>query len=62
MFDKLGISGIVGVVVVLGGLGLIAYADPIVAAGMALVLFGFGLTVKALVSNLLGSLGMGGMV
>ena len=62
MLDKLGITGILGVVVVLAGLGLIAYANPVVAAGMALVLFGFGLTVKSLVSGLLSSFGMGGMM
>ncbi|NHN46018.1 hypothetical protein G9464_00205 [Halostella sp. JP-L12] len=62
MLEKLGAIGVLGIVVILGGLGLIAWADPVVAAGMALVLFGFGLTVKALVSNLLSSFGMGGMM
>ena len=62
MFEKLGAIGVLGIVVILGGLGLIAWANPVVAAGMALVLFGFGLTVKALVSNLLSSFGMGGMM
>lgn len=62
MLEKLGAIGVLGIVVILGGLGLIAWANPVVAAGMALVLFGFGLTVKALVSNLLSSFGMGGMM
>ena len=62
MFEKLGAVGILGIVVILGGLALIAWANPVVAAGMALVLFGFGLTVKALVGNLLSSFGMGGMM
>lgn len=62
MLRKLGAVGVLGVAVVLAGLALIAVADPVVAAGMALVLLGFGLTVKALVSNLLSSFGMGGMM
>ena len=60
MLRKLGAIGILGVAAVLAGLALIAWAEPVVAAGMALVLLGFGLTVKALVSNLLSSFGMGG--
>ena len=62
MLRKLGAVGVLGVAVVLAGLALIAVADPVVAAGMALVLLGFGLTVKALVSNLLSLFGMGGMM
>ena len=62
MLRKLGAIGILGVAAVLAGLALIAWAEPVVAAGMALVLLGFGLTVKALVSNLLSSFGMGGMM
>ncbi|PSQ28242.1 hypothetical protein BRD03_04120 [Halobacteriales archaeon QS_9_68_17] len=62
MLRKLGAVGVLGVAVVLAGLALIAVADPVVAAGMALVLLGFGLTVKALVSNLLSSFGMGGIM
>ncbi|AEH35875.1 MULTISPECIES: DUF7470 family protein [Halopiger] len=58
MIDKIGPLGIVGVVVLLGGIGLIAYANPIIAAGMALVLVGLGLVVKSLVSGMLQSFGM----
>ncbi|WP_121820118.1 DUF7470 family protein [Halostella salina] len=62
MLRKLGAAGLVGLVVVLVGLALVAWESRIIAAGLALMLLGFGLTVKALVSNLLGSLGMGGMM
>jgi len=62
MLRKLGAFGLVGLVVVLAGLALVAWESRIIAAGLALMLLGFGLTVKALVSNLLGSLGMGGMI
>lgn len=58
MIDKIGPLGIVGVVVLLAGIGLIAYANYIVAAGMALVLVGLGLVVKSLVSGMLQSFGM----
>mgnify|MGYP006302996007 CR=1 FL=1 len=62
MLRRLGAFGLVGIVVVLAGLALVAWESRIIAAGLALMLLGFGLTVKALVSNLLGSLGMGGMM
>ncbi|PSQ04925.1 hypothetical protein BRC92_03320 [Halobacteriales archaeon QS_4_69_31] len=62
MFDKLGVAGIAGAVVSLGGIGLLAWVDPLVAAGIAFVVAGLGLVVYGLVSNLLASMGMGGMV
>ncbi|WP_135536699.1 MULTISPECIES: hypothetical protein [Halostella] len=62
MIKKLGAVGIVGIVVVLAGLALVAWESQIIAAGLALMLLGFVLTVKALVSNLLSSFGMGGMM
>lgn len=61
MFTKLGISGIIGVLVVLGGLALIAFANPIVAGGLILVLIGVGLIVRGLISSLMNAMGMGGM-
>jgi hypothetical protein len=62
MFDKLGIAGILGVLVMLGGIGLLAWQNPIVAAGVAFVVAGIGLVVYGMISNLLTSMGMGGMV
>lgn len=62
MLDRLGPVGIVGVVVMLVGIALVAWQDPIVAAGIALVIVGLGMVVKALVSALFGAMGMGGMV
>ncbi|NGM68844.1 MULTISPECIES: DUF7470 family protein [Natronolimnobius] len=58
MIDKIGPLGFVGIVVLLAGIGLIAYADWIIAAGIALVLAGLGLVVKSLVSSVLQSFGM----
>lgn len=62
MFDKLGAAGLVGVLVALGGIGLLAWVNPLIAAGIGLVVAGLGLLVYGLVSNLLASFGMGGMV
>ena len=62
MFDKLGLAGVLGVLVLLGGIGLLAWVRPLVAAGVAFVVAGLGLVVYGVVTNLLASLGMGGMV
>lgn len=62
MLEKLGIVGVVGVLVTVGGLGVIAYESPVIAAGLLLVLVGLGLGVFAVVKNTLSSLGMGAMV
>lgn len=62
MFDKLGAVGIIGLILALGGLGVIAYEAPLIAAGVALVLAGLGLAAFAIVRNVLSSLGMGAMV
>ncbi|WP_435348275.1 DUF7470 family protein [Haloarchaeobius sp. HRN-SO-5] len=58
----LGVVGALGVLLVLGGIAMIAIFGSLeLAAGFAMVLAGVGLLVKALVSNVLGMLGMGGM-
>ncbi|WP_254536620.1 DUF7470 family protein [Halomarina litorea] len=61
MLGKLGTTGIAGVLLLVGGLAVIAYTAPIVALGMALVLVGLLLVAKGLMSGLLESFGMGGM-
>ncbi|MCU4743672.1 hypothetical protein OB955_05210 [Halobacteria archaeon AArc-m2/3/4] len=58
MYDKLGPVGIVGIVVMLAGIGLVASQNLLIAAGMALIVGGLGVVVKALVSNVLSSFGM----
>jgi hypothetical protein len=60
MLDKLGIAGVLGVVVMLGGIGLVAYEAPIVAAGLSFVIAGIGLIVYGMVKNLLTAFGLGG--
>ncbi|MDS0260458.1 hypothetical protein NDI56_13720 [Haloarcula sp. S1CR25-12] len=61
MLDKLGLSGVAGVVVLFAGIGLVAWQNLILAAGLALVVGGLGLVVYGLVTSLLSSFGLGGM-
>jgi len=61
MFDKLGVVGVAGIVVLLAGIGLVAWQNLLLAAGLALVVGGLGLVVYGLVTSLLASFGMGGM-
>lgn len=62
MFSKLGAKGIAGLLALLAGLAVIAYSNPIIAGGMALVLVGLVLVVWGVVSSLLSNFGMGGMM
>lgn len=62
MLNKLGVAGLLGLLLVVGGIGLLASVDLLIAAGIAFVVAGLGLVVYGLVSNLLGSLGMGQMI
>jgi len=62
MIGKLGLAGITGVLVLFGGIGLLAWVNLKIAAGVAFVVAGLGLVVYGMVTNLLASFGMGGMV
>lgn len=57
MLDKLGISGIVGVLFVLVGVGIVAWKAPVVAAGIVLVLLGFALVARSIAKSLMGVFG-----
>ena len=57
MFDKLGISGIVGVLFLLAGVGIVAWKAPVVAGGIVLVLLGLGLVVRSVAKSLMGVFG-----
>ena len=61
MLDKLGGVGVAGIVVLLAGIGLVAWQNLLLAAGLALVVGGLGLVVYGLVTSLLASFGLGGM-
>jgi hypothetical protein len=58
MYQRLGLAGVFGMLVVFAGLGVITWADWRVGVGITLVLFGLGVTVRALVSNLMRQFGM----
>jgi len=58
VFNRLGIGGVVGLLVLLAGVLLIAWENLIIAAGLAFVLAGLGLVVYALVGSVLQQFGM----
>lgn len=60
MLDKLGLAGVAGVLVMLGGIVLVASQNLYLAAGLAFVVAGLGLVVYGMVSNLLSAFGLGG--
>lgn len=57
MLGKLGATGIVGVLLLLAGVGLVAWQQPIVALGIALAFVGVGLVAKGLISNVMSAFG-----
>ncbi|MEE6210800.1 hypothetical protein U3A55_11620 [Salarchaeum sp. III] len=46
MLDKLGTQGVLGIILVLAGLGVVAYNAPIVALGLFVVLLGLAVLVR----------------
>ncbi|UHQ95045.1 hypothetical protein J0X25_18800 [Haloterrigena alkaliphila] len=58
MLQNLGALGIVGLLLLIAGIGLIAYQNLLIAAGMALIVAGLGLVVKSLISGMLQNFGM----
>ena len=58
MLDKIGPSGILGVLLVLAGVGIVAWNAPIVAAGLVLVLVGFALVVRSAAKSVMGMFGI----
>lgn len=60
MIDKLGVAGVAGVLVLLGGIVVVAWQNLFLAAGLAFVVAGLGLIVYGMVSNLLSAFGLGG--
>ena len=58
MLQNLGALGIVGLVLLVAGIGIIAYQNLLIALGMALIVAGLGLVVKSLISGMLQNFGM----
>lgn len=59
MLRRLGLAGIFGTLVMFAGLGVITWANWKIGLGVALVLFGLGLTIQSMISRLLAGFGMG---
>ncbi|MFC4550353.1 MULTISPECIES: DUF7470 family protein [Halorussus] len=62
MLGKLGAKGIVGVLLLLGGIAVIAIQNLLIAAGIGLVVVGFVLVAWGLISGFMSSFGLGGMM
>ena len=62
MLGKLGLAGIVGVLVLLGGIGAIATENMVIAGGVAMVVAGLGFLVYGMITQLAKAMGMEGMV
>lgn len=58
MFGKLGLTGALGFVVLLAGIGVVAWQNLYIAAGLAMVLAGTGLVVKGLVGTIMRQFGL----
>ena len=58
MIRSLGPVGILGILLALGGVAVIAYIEPIVAAGFVIAIVGIALAVQALVKGVLAQFGM----
>lgn len=58
MRDTLGSEGIVGVVLVLLAIGLLTAYDPIVGAGVALLVAGLGLIAKGVAASTMRMFGL----
>ena len=62
MLSKLGIPGVLGILFLIGGIALVTWESLVIGGGLALVIAGLGLIIYGMISTLLSSLGMGGMV
>lgn len=57
-YDRLGPLGVAGMLVLISGIGVISTRDVVIAAGVALVLAGVGVTVYAMVRSMMQAFGM----
>ena len=59
MRNKIGTAGVAGLVLLLGGIGVVATQSLYVASGIAFVVAGLLLVAYGFVTSVLGALGMG---
>ena len=62
MNAPIGLPGVAGMLVLLGGIGVIGYVDPLLAAGMVAILVGIALVLADFLRRTLASLGLAGML
>jgi len=58
MLDKLGLSGIVGLLLVVAGIAVVAWTAPVVAAGLTAVIVGLALVARGAIQSVMGMFGM----
>lgn len=58
MLRKLGTVGLIGALLAVLGVALITYRDPVIGAGLMLIVAGLALAVRGLASGLLRMFGM----
>ncbi|MFB6111312.1 MAG: hypothetical protein ABEJ35_02125 [Halobacteriaceae archaeon] len=58
MFDRLGVLGVFGTILVLVGVGTVALENLIIGAGLALILAGVGFVATGVIRSTLASFGM----
>lgn len=62
MSRSIGVMGVLGLLVVLAGIGVIAYENPILAGGMVAILVGVALVVVDFIKRAMAKLGFGAMM
>lgn len=58
MLDKLGLSGVFGLLLVVAGIAIVAVRAPVVAAGLTAVIVGLALVARGAVQSVMGMFGM----
>lgn len=58
VLQRLGVTGIIGVVLVLVGIGTVAIENIVIASGIAFVLAGVGLVATGVIRSAMASFGM----
>src|SRR6056297_1116365 len=58
MLDKLGLSGVFGLLLVVVGIAVVAWQAPVVAAGLTAVIVGLALVARGAIQSVMGMFGM----
>ncbi|MEF8757601.1 MAG: hypothetical protein V5A23_02885 [Halobacteriales archaeon] len=58
MFDRLGPFGVLGVLVLVAGLAVVSWQNPIIGGGLGLVVAGVGLVAFGMVRSMMSMFGM----